>query len=381
MPRTFLHIGVPKTGTTFLQAVLWRQRDLALDQGVLLPLSGVADHHLACLDLLGRPDRVESPEQVSGSWQRVVDTVTRHPGDALVSHELFALATPDQAARAVTELAAGGREVHVILTVRDLARQLPSLWQETVKAARTWTLTEFLRETRAGATAGAQDLTQLQDYAALVARWSQMLPAERVHLVTVPPRSAPPALLWERFCSVVGLDPQAFALDVPHANDSLGAEQTELLRRVNLALAGRMAWPAPYMATVKRAFARGVLAPRPGSRITLPATELAWVTDYASRQVQLLGESGADVVGDLSELLITGGSPADPVGSEAQVVDEAVAAVAELLLASAETRAKHRARVDRLKRRLDALQPPLRDSAARRAGRLLRRRTTEGGGS
>jgi hypothetical protein len=351
--RVFLHIGVPKTGTTFLQAVLWRHRETALEQGLLLPLDGVGDHHRACLDLLGRANRAETPEDVEGAWQRVIDAVAAHPGDALVSHELFSLATAEQAARAITDLAATGHEVHIVLTVRDLARQLPSLWQETVKAARAWTLEEFLQQTR-DATGAGHDLHQLQDYAGLVATWSPGVPAEHIHLVTVPPASSPRTLLWERFAAVLGLAADSFSLDVAYTNDSLGAEQVEVLRRVNAELAGRMAWPTPYTATVKRGFGRRVLAPRAGAAIAVPAADLPWVREESAKLVEALGGSGVQVAGDLDDLLVPDTSAAvEGAGlTEEQVSSEAIAAAAELLLAVAEQRERQVAKLARLHRRL-----------------------------
>ena len=49
----FLHVGSPKTGTTFLQDVLWSQREAAGEQGLLLPGERFHDHFLATLDVRG----------------------------------------------------------------------------------------------------------------------------------------------------------------------------------------------------------------------------------------------------------------------------------------------------------------------------------------
>ena len=35
--KVFLHIGLPKTGTTYLQTVMWADRERMRAQGVLLP--------------------------------------------------------------------------------------------------------------------------------------------------------------------------------------------------------------------------------------------------------------------------------------------------------------------------------------------------------
>ena len=84
--RVILHVGSPKTGTTFLQEVLWSQRDLAAQQGVLLPLERFFDHYLALLDLRGLSDRPEHPARAVGMWDRLVKEADGWPGTVLVSH-------------------------------------------------------------------------------------------------------------------------------------------------------------------------------------------------------------------------------------------------------------------------------------------------------
>jgi hypothetical protein len=50
-PRVYLHIGEPKTGTTFLQHALWGNRARLAGQGVLLPGYTRRDHSRASRDL------------------------------------------------------------------------------------------------------------------------------------------------------------------------------------------------------------------------------------------------------------------------------------------------------------------------------------------
>lgn len=373
--RVFLHIGGPKTGTTFLQAVLWRQADVALRQGLLLPLTKVADHYRAYLDLTGQPNWTGAPGPVDGMWARLVGEIAAHDGDALVSTEFLVHATPEHAARAIGELTALGREVHVVITARRLERFLPSQWQETIKTGRAWTFADYLRETREGTPAGLVQ-RRLWDYAALVDTWSQGIPAEQVHVVTVPPAAASRSLLWDRFASVVGLDPGAFSLDVPRTNDSLGAEQVEVLRGLNAALAGRLPWPGPYKVNVKRPVVRRILASRPGAPIQVPAAELPWVRTEAASLVAGLSASGVQVVGDLADLLGDDDATPEPAAAPdldpQRVGEEAVAALAELVLAHAATRQKQRAKIARLRRRLAAQRPPA-PGRVRRTARRVRR--------
>ena len=44
----------------------------------------------------------------------------------------------------------------------------------------------------------------------IVATWSEVVSTDRVHLVTLPPSGSDPSVLWNRFCTTVGIDPAAF---------------------------------------------------------------------------------------------------------------------------------------------------------------------------
>ncbi len=157
-----------------------------------------------------------------------------------MSHELFAAANAVQARRATSSFGSGV-EVHVVLTVRDLLRQLSAEWQEHVKHRSTQRFDEFVASVREGAPSRTGWFWQVQDYVGLVDRWGEGLPPSRVHVVTVPPAGAPPGLLWDRFAGLLGLDPDSFDTSTSRANTSLGLEQAEVLRRVNLALGDRLA--------------------------------------------------------------------------------------------------------------------------------------------
>ena len=80
----------------------------------------------------------------------------------------------------------------MVLTVRDLARQLPSSWQEDLKAGGTTALAPYLRRApvpreRAG---GSHPWIHL-DPPMVLRRWADTLSPERVHVVTVPPAGSP----------------------------------------------------------------------------------------------------------------------------------------------------------------------------------------------
>jgi len=105
MPKVFLHIGEPKTGTTFLQQVMWRNRDELAAEGVVLPGHHPQDHYRASQDLRDIPKLASDP---AGSWAGEWDILARQarqaPRVAVISHELFCAADAQQADRAMRSL-------------------------------------------------------------------------------------------------------------------------------------------------------------------------------------------------------------------------------------------------------------------------------------
>jgi hypothetical protein len=60
-PRVLVHIGEPKTGTTFLQQVMWSNRAELAAQGVVLPGHHPQDHFSASQDLRVIEKRPDDP--------------------------------------------------------------------------------------------------------------------------------------------------------------------------------------------------------------------------------------------------------------------------------------------------------------------------------
>lgn len=333
--RVFLHVGSPKTGTTYLQNILWTGRETAREQGVLLPQERFADHYLATLDVRDLADRPEHPARAVGMWQRIVTEAEDWEGDAVISHELFAGATSSQAERALSAFGPG-TEVHVVLTARDLLRQIPAEWQEHVKHRSMRSLPAFVDRVIADTDERSWFWT-VQDYVAVLKRWGRSVPVDQVHVITVPQRGADPAALWRRFATLVGLEPASFRTDVGRGNLSLGAEQAELLRLVNAALGDRLPIPGPYPRVVKELFAQEVLAGRPGTALRLDRKGAEFAVAKSREMADGLAALGVDVIGDLEELVppLQSRDPASdahyPEPSDAELLSEAVEAVAELL--------------------------------------------------
>jgi hypothetical protein len=336
--RVFLHIGEPKTGTTFLQQIMWSNRAELAAQGVVLPGHHGQDHFRASQDLRGVEKLASDPAgSWTGEWEILAQQARQADKTAVISHELFSAADAGQAGRAVASLQPA--EVHVVITVRDMASLLPAEWQETVKHRNTRSWEDWLGDVidRESADPDRRQFWfwRVHDTLAIGRLWAQYVPPERIHVITMAPRGAGTSLLWQRFATLIGADPGSADLSRARPNASLGLAEIEFLRRLNEALPAEVPdWF--YMWNVKEAVAHRALAARPaGGRLVLPADRDAWAKEQGETLIAGLQASGYDLIGDLGELRPrqATGPAASPSGQpDGQMLDAAVQAAAALVV-------------------------------------------------
>src|SRR6476659_1038381 len=84
--RVVLHVGLPKTGTTHLQALLAAHRDPLREAGVLYPFVRPAAMCHGAFEVRGSHAKCGlAAEDVAGSWQALCDRVRDFPGVSVVS--------------------------------------------------------------------------------------------------------------------------------------------------------------------------------------------------------------------------------------------------------------------------------------------------------
>ncbi|MPZ61374.1 MAG: hypothetical protein GEU93_08760 [Propionibacteriales bacterium] len=359
-PTVYLHIGLIKTGTTYLQGVVWANAQRLEPAGLRYPGHGI-DHFHASIDLRDQPFLGDPATHRPSAWNRVAGEARSAPDRALISHETFSRATPEQVQRAVSSLAPA--EVHLILTLRDLGRQVPAVWQERIKNRSEESYARFLRDiTGRPRKRGVVHFWQGQDVLDVLRRWDA-IPPERVHVVTVPSADSPRELLWERFASVLGVDPGLARTAPPRSNVSLGVEEAELLRRINPYLRESVGSWLRYERAVKTRFANDMLAGLASEpRLVVPDEYQPWLTERARAMIDGLSDGGFDIVGDIADLEPDFGdqpfaAPSDV--SPERLLELAGRCVAELI-----------AENDALQRTLDRTPR----AQMQKAGRRLRRR-------
>lgn len=338
-----LHVGLPKTGTTYLQRLLAAQRDRLATVGVHYPLARPGLMFHGALDVRGSAAKFGvDAGRVTGSWQRLCDEARGLSGTTVISHEVLGGASRGEVERALAPLA--GLEVHVVVTVRDLGRLATAHWQEEVKLGATMTFADFQRDQLyadsgrdEGPDAGGArpHFWHAQDFVDALDRWSGGRPGVQPHVVVAPAPGAPPGELWRRFAAAIGVAPDVIEVPDLPANPSLSPAQVALLRSVNVRLAGRIP-PGPYHRVVKTRWVEQELvdgaagpalqAPAELGRVFTPVTQ-RWLEELAAAGVRVHGDPA-----DLAPVLAAPGAP--PPDAPAPSPDE-VDAVVQRLLAEA----------------------------------------------
>lgn len=345
----FFHVGIPKTGTTFLQTVMWRNRDVLRSQGVLYPGRHRMDHYFASEVVRGiHNTRIA---EAASAWDRILAAVQEWPATAVISHEFFGMASAEQAHRALIQLAPA--DVHVVVTARDYVRQFPAVWQEALKMRSDLSLGQFTQQALTGELTGPWSWNS-QDVVAILNRWGQSLPPEHVHVVTVPPPGAPRDALWRRYAGLLGIDPDSCSTDLALANESLGVREAALLHRIKPRLVPPLTDLDERYRWVRAFLAQDVLASQRSSRLTLRPDEAAAFRARALSDVATLRDSGYDVIGNLEDLVPEISPEAAPHPddvSDSEMLDAAVEAIVQLVMRHRDL-AKERDRLRADRRRL-----------------------------
>jgi hypothetical protein len=354
--RVFLHVGLPKSGTSYVQKLLAANKPrLKRDADLLFPGARWHKQVLAVRDVRDMGRR----RAARGQWAQLVKEIAAWPGDSVISMEWLCAADDAHIRRIVEDLAPA--TIEVVFTVRDVARTLPAAWQEFMQNRYTWSWDEFLEAVTSAEPLDSEPgrvFWSQQDVPGLVGRWSSVVSPDHTHVVTLPHPGAAPGVLWQRLAQVFGINSQGYVVDGLGGNESLGLESTELMRRLNPLTREAGINRTSYHQIFKHTLAKGVLAERRSleSRLALPVAHHEWATATANRQIESLRASGVHVVGDLADLepvFPTGEQPANL--SDGQLLETSLVGLVALA-SRAEAAERERMKVEtrnlRLERRL-----------------------------
>ena len=337
-----LHVGVHKTGTTAIQAALADARPELKAAGVAYPGKRQAQHR-AALAVLDRtwgwkdqggvpPDRAE--------YERLVKQVHSHVGRVVVSSEFLCETDASSADMMAHDL--GRDRLHVVVTLRNLGRLLPSSWQQYLKYGLTTRYEKWLRNIfeNPGASSMTPTFWRRHDHGAVLTRWSDAVGPENVTVMIVDEvdRSAQ----FRTFAQLLGVEPEVLVsrMDLT-SNRSMTAPEAELLMMLNKRVKAEMTWDE-YVKFVRRGVALGMVEGRtPGAdepRLHTPDWALDAAQVQGAKAADTIRALGVRVLGDVDSLAARlPSSPGVAIDDRNAVpVDAAVQAIMTVIAATRE---------------------------------------------
>ncbi len=297
-----LHIGPHKTGTTALQQALYLARDAMLEQQVGYPATS-PNPASAVASVIGRRSRSRGGVPSKERWDGLVRDVRRARAPRVViSSEVFADAGPEAIATIVRDLEP--HRLHIAVTLRPLARILPSQWQQYVQHGVRASYDDWL-DAMLNRPSGRLTPTfwQRHRHDRLVERWAAALGPERVTVIALDDRDR--RMVLHTFEGLLGL--RAGTLEPPPTlvNRSMSLPEIEAVRAFNRAYRAE-GLGNDLHARVMTFVAAPYLKQRPADpaepRIETPRWALERVADITREMVDRIAASGVAVVGDLEAM-------------------------------------------------------------------------------
>ncbi|PSL00395.1 hypothetical protein CLV30_11655 [Haloactinopolyspora alba] len=326
--RLVLHIGVQKSGTTYLQQLMQHRAHELAKIGVLYQLPSrrrlrtnrINHHELATYGLLGTEYSWVSEQQAEkerGWWERLQDRVHGWRGTAIVSAEALSVIRAD-AARRTVEAFGCPDNTDILITARGLGKLLPSAWQQHLRNGRSANFESFLNQ-RARERSMGWDVLEKDPQTPmwrafalgrLAERWASVVGTDRVTVITNP--GSPPEQLWSRFLDAAAVD--GTKLSAPEKTPVHGGvtmAEAEILNSLNLNLTSA-GWSVPAIKRLDKRIidAFGERAER-GPRVSIPEGHREQVEQWNDEVIAELRRSGVRVTGSIDELGYSSGSEPD----------------------------------------------------------------------
>ncbi|MFJ8533464.1 hypothetical protein [Streptomyces sp. NPDC093591] len=346
-----LHIGPHKTGTTSIQGALFEAKDEMARHGVAWPAT--TRHPMeAVLAACARTGMMGDTPPTERHWERLLEQV-RATGrrTSVISSEFFADAPDGEAIERIVEQL-GGERVHVLVTLRPLARIMPSQWQQYVQNGLRMGYDDWLRHMlkKPPYDKPNPSFWHRHRHDRLVERWARVVGPERVTVVVVDDRDREG--LMRTFEALLRL-PAHLLRPVPDAaNRSLTLAETEMLRNLNKEFRANELPEELYSQLVRNGAVmhmKNTCIPGPGDvKISTPQWAVEAAAAIGAEIAERIGGSGVRILGDMRLLsavqLSATQKSAPPATAEPRIAPEAAAqALYGALAAAAAAPVRHTA--------------------------------------
>jgi hypothetical protein len=296
-----LHIGPHKTGTSSLQGAFHLARPKLAAQGV-----HYAGPHrqpmLAAHAVVGTKRLHEQPS--IERWHALLREIrTAEATRVVISSEAFAAANGGAVKRVVADL--DPTRIHVAVTLRPLARIMPSQWQQFVQGGSVTPFEDWLTAMLADTDPRRESFWRRHRHDRLVKRWADVAGVDRLTVVVVDDRDHD--LVLRRFEQLTGLSDGTLVEDRRFENRSMTLPEIEAVRAFNIALNERGLDPR-LQAHVMRVGAAKIMKrvkPDPAwPKVEMPRWALQQVDGLQREMIDAIATSGVRVLGDLETLML-----------------------------------------------------------------------------
>lgn len=310
------HIGPPKTGTTALQASMWRARDALLEQGVRYA-GGQQHAAVVARAVTGHKTITGNRKEVPSIrwWHALLRELERAQEPRVVySSEALAEADDDAIRRIAKDVGPG---LQVLITLRPIDAILPSQWQQSIQSGTEFTFDEWLRRMVGGPERAERNPRAYRVFrqGELASRWAAVVGRERVTVIVLD--RGDPEFLFRSAESLLALRPGTLQPVDDQANRSLSFAEAEVIRQMNVqaraAGLGDGARSALITTGAAAAVKRGPAADGSG-KVRLPAWAQARAVELGEATHAALLASGIRILGDPATLV--------PAAPEPGAVDE-----------------------------------------------------------
>lgn len=334
-----LHVGPHKTATTTVQTVFHRARSELLELGVRY--AGRARQQVRAAHAVNeRPWRLRDGEvPPMRAWQELAREVrAERRRRVIVSSEFFSEADTASIQRIAADL--GQERLHVVMTLRPLARIIPSQWQQWVQNGMTKSWPDWLTATLDSFERPAGERVPLfwwrHRHDLLVERWVGALGPDRLTIIVIDERDR--GMVLRVFERLLGLPEGLLVSDGDRTNRSLTLPEAEAVRAFNIAYKAE-GLPKDQHSRLMRLGAAQLMKlrqpPPDEPRVEMPQWALDRVAGIQRRYVEAITASGARIIGDVESLAVVPTSRlAGDAPSEVAIPAEVAAAMAMGIVAA-----------------------------------------------
>ena len=337
--RLIIHPGFHKSGTTALQESLYKERDLLAANGVLYPHMGRKSHHRAAWAISERTwgwEKRGGEKTSKKYWENLVRRInTAKENAVIISSEFFSELDGEKIRKIRSDLK--GREIEILLTLRPLAKLLPSSYQQYLKYGLKVKYEEWLHEIfeNREKTKVSPSFWRRHEHGKVIARWVDIFGSSKVTLLIAD--EAKPDFLFNEVNDFLKLPKGTLTSVQTGSNRSLNMEEISLLLEINKQFPNERSWDE-YEVFIRDGYVRQltdfVVPANDKSRLLTPDWAVERANNIGRETISELKNLGVSIIGNLDSL----GSASVPIGQPVYPETIDIKTVASAMLAFDEKR-------------------------------------------